>query len=233
MFKAALIGARRRLLLFSLIVIAGLVGWHYLPLGDWLDTFSTLLQQLGPLAPLFYALFYVLATLILVPLAPLAIAAGYLFGLQQAFVVTLLAATVGALAAFLLSRHLLSRSCRELMQPYPTVMAVEHSIAAQGWLIVFLLRLSPVIPSHLLNYLCGITDIALHHYTLATFFGKAPLILLLSYIGASAAQLQTTASPSPYLHLLLYGAGLLFTLLACWLVGRRARRELANKGLRQ
>ncbi len=233
MFKAALTGARRRLLLFSLIVIAGLVGWHYLPLGGWLDTFSTFLQQFGPLAPLLYALFYVVATLILVPLAPLAIAAGYLFGLQQAFIVTLLAATAGALAAFLLSRHLLSRSCRELMQPYPTVMAVEHSIAAQGWLIVFLLRLSPVIPSHLLNYLCGIADIALHHYVLATFFGKAPLILLLSYIGATAAQIQTTATPSPHLHLLLYGAGLLFTLLACWLVARRARRELADKGLRQ
>lgn len=231
MFRAGRYFAGRRLLLFASIITIALLGWHFLPLQSWTDTFLTTLERLGPLAPAIYATVYIVATLVLFPLAPLAIGAGYVLGLQQAFVVTLTAATLGAVLAFLISRHWLNRPCHQWLQPYPAFVATQHSIAAQGWLIVFLLRLSPIIPSHVLNYLCGISDIPLRHYLLATLFGKAPLIFLLSYIGAAAARTLDGGTPSGYLHLLLYGLGLLLTLLACWLVVRRARRELEHKGL--
>ncbi len=231
MFSARRSIALRRLLLFGGIVIVALLCWHYLPLEDWIRVFLWTLVQLDHLAPPVYIAVYVAATLLMVPLMPLAIGAGYLFGLHYAFAITLPAATLGAVAAFLLSRHLLSRSCRQLIEPFPYLLAAEHSISEQGWLIVFLLRLSPVIPSHILNYLCGLTEIPFRHYLLATFFGKAPLIFALNYMGAMTARSLDRTAPSGAMQMIIYGTGLILTALACWLIVRRARRELQKQGL--
>ena len=189
------------------------------------------LRSLGDGALVVYAIVYIIATLIMIPLAPLAIGAGYLFGLYTSFTVSLLAATVGAVAAFFLSRRLLAATFRKVLRPHPVLAATEHSIAEQGWLIVFLLRLSPVIPSHLLNYLCGITEIPAHHYIIATLLGKAPLIFMLSYVGALAGRSLEIAPSSANGQLQLFALGLIFTGLAFWLIFRRARQLLEKQGL--
>lgn len=221
----------RRLLLFVVLLCAVFLAWHGLPLDEWWLGFLDWLRELGNGALIVYAAVYIIATLVLVPLAPLAIGAGYLFGLWPAFAVTLLAAVTGAIAAFMVARGLLASTFQRILSRHPIMAAAEHSVIEQGWLIVFLLRLSPIIPSHLLNYLCGITEIPARHYVLATLFGKAPLIFLLSYIGAATAETLTQAPQDNYWQLLFYAAGLLFTALACWLIVRHARQILHSKGL--
>jgi len=221
-----------RLLFAAAIILTALflIG-RLLPLEGMYAAFMRLLAELGGIALALYACVYIVATLIMVPLAPLAIAAGYLFGLYTAFTVSLLAATFGALLAFLISRHWLAATFHRILLRHPVMHAVERSIAEQGWLIVFLLRLSPVIPSHLLNYLCGITEIPVRHYFGATLLGKAPLIFLLSYLGATTAQSLEQQPETGNGQLLLYSAGLIFTAIACWLVARRARQLLQRQGL--
>lgn len=222
-------------LLLSAACLLGilLVIWYFLPLQAWYAAFITTLDELGHAALVAYAIVYIVATLFMVPLAPLAIAAGYLFGLYQSFAVSLLAATAGAVLAFFVSRHLLAAAFYRLLLGHPVMFATERSIAEQGWLIVFLLRLSPVIPSHLLNYLCGITEIPARHYIIATFLGKAPLIFMLSYIGALTARSLDQISMPGHSHLLIYTAGLIFTGIAFWLIVHRTREILHKRGINQ
>lgn len=222
-----------RLLLAALCLLVVLfLAWHFLPLAAWSADLIQALRGLGGAALILYAVIYIIATIIMVPLAPLAVAAGYLFGLGPSFAVSLLAATTGAVLAFLLSRHLLAQTCQTVLLRHPVMAATERSIAEQGWLIVFLLRLSPVIPSHLLNYLCGITHIPAHQYISATFIGKTPLIFLLSYTGALAARAHEQVPTAGHGHLYIYLAGIIFTAVACWLIARRARQLLHSQGLK-
>ena len=51
---------------------------------------------------------------------------------------------------------------------------VDQAIREQGWKIVLLLRLSPLIPFNLLNYALGLTSIPVHQYVAATLVGTMP-----------------------------------------------------------
>lgn len=204
--------------------------WHMLPVADWHEYLLEWLQQTGNTSILVYVAVYILATLIILPLSPLAIGAGYVYGPYYGFGITLVAATLGAGIAFIISRTLLRARFHRLFRSRASLAAVENSINDRGGIIVFLLRLSPVIPSQILNYLCGITGISLRIYLLATLFGKAPLLFLLSYIGAVTARSTTGAEISG--QLLILSAGLITTGLACWLIVRGARRRLQQEGLK-
>lgn len=217
------------LLLLSLLVIycAG----QLLPLATGYKILMEWLQQPGPAGQFAYVAVYIIATLLLLPLSPLAIGAGYVFGLYYGFIVTLVAATIGAVIAFMLARTLLRSRFYRLFKANAGLAAVEKSINDQGGTIVFLLRLSPIIPSQILNYLCGVTGIRLWSYALATLLGKAPLSFLLSYIGALTARTIVEDQNDTFGYLPMFALGLISTGLACWLVIRGARRRLRQQGV--
>lgn len=52
--------------------------------------------------------------------------------------------------------------------------AVEAAVAEEGWKMVVLLRLSPVIPFALLNYMLSLTAISFFDYTWASALGIIP-----------------------------------------------------------
>ena len=63
--------------------------------------------------------------------------------------------------------------------------SLDKAMNIHGLKIMFLLRLSPVIPFNLLNYIAGTTGIKLKDYCLA-LLGILPGTILFVYIGASA-----------------------------------------------
>ena len=97
--------------------------------------------------------------------------------------------------------------------------------------MVGLLRLSPLIPFNLSNYLYGLTAIAFIPYVLATLIGMLPGAVLYVYlgtigkIGLEASQGTSGKSTLEYVFL---GVGLVATLIA-HLVTRAARRALKQK----
>ena len=62
---------------------------------------------------------------------------------------------------------------------------MNEAVSKEGWKIVALLRLSPLVPFNLQNYFYGITDIGLLHYVPATFVGIMPGTMLYVYLGAA------------------------------------------------
>src|SRR5262249_28226446 len=133
--------------------------------------------------------------------------------------------------AFLLGRHGARRLVEKRLADLPRFTAIDRAVAAQGWRIVFLLRLSPVMPFNILNYALGLTTISVWDFTLASI-GSIPSELLGAYAGkvggealALAGEATVPQGASYYGGLV---GGLVGTVAATFVVTRTARRALRD-----
>jgi uncharacterized membrane protein YdjX (TVP38/TMEM64 family) len=193
--------------------------------------FAAWVERLGALGPAAFVAGYVLATVAFVPGSLLTIAAGALFGLAGGIALTLLAATLGATAAFLVARHLARGAVERRLAGSPRFAAVDRAVAEDGLRTVFLLRLSPLFPFNLLNYGLGLTRVRLRDFVLASA-GMLPGTALYVYYGTVARSLADLSAgggrargPAEYALLAL---GLAATAAIAVLVARRARHALAE-----
>jgi uncharacterized membrane protein YdjX (TVP38/TMEM64 family) len=219
-----------RVLLVVAAAIALFAAHHLLPVERWLSSFQRWVEGLGFWAPAIYGVVYVVATVLLVPGALLTIGAGLLFGLAQGAVVVLVSATLAAALAFLIARHLARGRVERWAARSPRFEAIDTAIRQQGWKVVALLRLSPLVPFSVSNYLYGLTAVPFWPYVLATAAGMVPGILLYVSIGAAGRAATEGRARSP-LEWALLGTGLVATAAATVLVGRAARRELGRRQL--
>src|SRR5215211_508448 len=92
-------------LLLGVLLVAGGFGLTFISWGDWVQALRTFFEALGPVGFLAFAAAYVIAAVLLIPVWPLSITGGLAFGIWG-FVLVPISATLGASAAFLISRHL-------------------------------------------------------------------------------------------------------------------------------
>jgi len=118
------------------------------------------IHGLGPAAPLAFMVVYALAVVLLIPASLLTVAAGAVFGFLRGALFALAGATLGSTLAFLLGRHAFRRVVARRLATMPRMAAVERAVSAEGRRIVFLLRLSPLVPFNFLNYALGLTTIS-------------------------------------------------------------------------
>ncbi|KAL1536257.1 TVP38/TMEM64 family membrane protein-like protein [Salvia divinorum] len=170
------------LLLLSAIVIACFT----LPVEKMLRDFLVWVEEdLGPWGPLVLAVAYIPLTILAVPASILTLGGGYLFGLPVGFVADSVGATIGAGAAFLLGRTLGRSFVMAKLKDYPQFRAVEIAIRRSGFKIVLLLRLVPLLPFNMLNYLLSVTSVSLVSYLMASWLGMMPITLALVYVGTT------------------------------------------------
>jgi uncharacterized membrane protein YdjX (TVP38/TMEM64 family) len=70
------------------------------------------------------------------------------------------------------------------------LQAVIRGVEAEGWRSVAFLRLVPVFPYNIVNYLLGLTRIPLHHYLIATVVFMAPSTLAYTWIGYAGREIM-------------------------------------------
>lgn len=215
-----------------LVLVAGLA---VLAVGLWaarntvLDEFSRApvwLRSLGPYAPLAFVLLYIVSCLAGVPGTPLTLAAGWLFGLLWGTVWVSLASTLGATGAFLVSRYVARGAVSRWVTRYPRADAIDKALAEQGVFAVLLLRLSPVLPFNVLNYLLGVTRISLPAYVLGSWVGMLPGTFMYVYAGSLLREIGDAAVGQQAPHALRIVAalvGFVATVAVTLLVTRRAR----------
>src|SRR5207237_6629531 len=127
---------------------------------------------------------YALATVLFLPGWIFTVSAGLIYGIFEGTLVALCGAVIGAALAFLVARYLLRQNIQEITQKNPRFAAIDEAIGKNGWKIVGLLRLSPLIPFNLSNYFYGITSISFGSYVLVSAVGMIPGTLLYAYLVA-------------------------------------------------
>jgi uncharacterized membrane protein YdjX (TVP38/TMEM64 family) len=105
-----------------------------------------------------------------------------------------------------------------------------RAVAAEGAKVVFLARLSPVLPFNVLNYAFGLTRVRFREFVLGSFAGMLPGTLLYVYLGSAVQDLADVSGGGvggSDGQTVLFAAGLAASVLASVLVARIARRALA------
>lgn len=213
----------------ALVVAALVAGGFLLPVQQWSESFQQWIEGLGAWGWVIFAGVYVLGTVLLLPVSVLTVVAGLAFGLALGFGLVVVSATVGATLAFLLARHAAHQRVEAMMQKRPKFKAIKDAVSEDGWKVVGLLRLSPVVPFNLQNYFYGITDIKLVPYVAATFVGIMPGTLLYVYLGA-AGKAASGDDGSP-LKWVFFAVGLVATLVVAVFVTRKAKAKLKQHGV--
>ena len=156
--------------------------------------------------------------------------AGFVFGALWGTVAVSLGSTLSAGLAFLIARYFARDRVSSLARKNAKFAAVDDAIGRQGWKIVFLLRLSPLMPFSASNYLYGLTAVRFWPYVLASWIGMLPGTVLYVYLGAAGkAGLQAAASqgtPQTPVQTVFLAAGLVSTLVVTWYASRIARKAL-------
>eukprot|EP00957_Ditylum_brightwellii_P169658 12913284-Ditylum_brightwellii.AAC.1 len=64
----------------------------------------------------------------------------------------------------------------------------------KGLRIIVLLRLSPLVPYNVLNYVCGVTSVSFRDYAIAGMIGIIPGCFLYVLLGSSAGSMFESSS---------------------------------------
>jgi uncharacterized membrane protein YdjX (TVP38/TMEM64 family) len=174
--------------LTALIVIVGalFLAMRFLPVQQWLRNFNDWVGQMGVAGIFVFIIVYVVATVLLAPGSVLTIGAGFAFGLWRGFLAVSAGATLGASLAFLVARFIARNKIEALANRNEKFRKIDNAIGRQGAKLIFLLRLSPVIPFNLSNYFYGLTAVKFWPYVLASWIGMLPGTFLYVYIGTAS-----------------------------------------------
>jgi len=212
----------------GLAVLAIVVAGRILPIQAWLMDFDQWIAGKGMEGLLVFTVGFAAGTVLFIPGSVLTLGAGFIFGIFWGTVVATVGSAIGDTLAFLIARYLAREKIRRLTLGNRKFAAMDEAIGEHGWKIVLLLRLSPLIPFNMSNYLYGLTAIRFWPYVLASTVGVLPANLLFVYLGAAGkASLQVITYPTvPHtaLEMTVLATGLVATFTATWYISRIARK---------
>jgi uncharacterized membrane protein YdjX (TVP38/TMEM64 family) len=214
-------------ILIVAVVAALVAGLFFFDVRALLRDSLAWVEQLGPWGPVLFVLIYIVAAVLFVPGSALTLGAGAVFGVGLGSVLVSLGATLGATAAFLVGRYFARDWVAKKIEGNASFAAIDRAVAAEGWKIVGLTRLSPAFPFSLLNYAFGLTRVSLRDYVVASWIGMMPGTVMYVYIGSLARVAgDRTRTPGEWA---LLGLGLVATIAVTIFITRIARTALAKR----
>lgn len=224
---AARPGGRLRLrvllgFLVGVLILGGIVATRMAGGGllHWAETVVDATRGAGPAGWAAFALAQAAVAMIgVLPASLLGIAAGAVYGLWLGFCLSAIGTLAGGWLAFLLARSLLRPwiAGRLASLSGGRLADLDAAIARDGWRLVCLLRISPIMPFALTSYALGLTHISQRDYLIGTL---AALPALAGYVAAGvlagrSLQLATGATGvgGPLQWLLLAVGGVATALL--------------------
>ena len=169
------------LLLLGGILLALLA--RNLPLGEWLTTLKSWLGSLGVWAAPAFIFSYLLATIFGLPNIIFVLVAGTLFGLWKGILYASIADTLGAIACYGIGRSIARKRIKKWLSRSPNFAQLDQAVNEKGWKILLLARLSPLVPSNVLNYGFSCTKVNFWQYCFCSWLGMLPVISLYVYLG--------------------------------------------------
>jgi len=227
---------KTKLIIGCVLLIALVAGVYFLPVKDWLIAALEWTEGLGVWGPFLVALFYIVACVFLLPGSVLTLGAGFVFKLLVGTITVSIGSTLGASAAFLLGRSIARNWIASKAAQNEKFTALDEAVGRQGFKIVFLTRLSPVIPFNLLNYAYSLTKVPFWEYALATWIGMLPVTVMYVYIGASLGSLAEAAAKRETIgagERIFYWFGLAMTIAVTVFITHFASKTLKKAVSRQ
>lgn len=133
-----------------------------------------------------------LATLFPVPLSPLGIIAGALYGFLPAVAALLVGATSAGALGFYATRHGVASRLLGWIRRTAGVTRPRPIDPGRNWvLLVFLLRIFPVVPYGTATYVFAFTRVPWWDYLVGSFLGLLPVAVLSAWLGSQALEVHS------------------------------------------
>jgi uncharacterized membrane protein YdjX (TVP38/TMEM64 family) len=191
------------------------------------------LVDLGPWGAVLFVLAYIAASVTLAPAFLLTFAAGAVFGLIRGTLLVYVGAVLGSSAVFAIASPLSRSRLLRWMERDQRVAAVRAAVVGQATWVMFLLRLSPVVPFVLLNYALALSGVRYRDFLVASV-GMLPTIVMYVYYGKVVGDVAKLAAgvapPRGVEYYVLLAVGLVATIVATTVVTRAARRSMKTPG---
>jgi uncharacterized membrane protein YdjX (TVP38/TMEM64 family) len=204
-----------------LALIALTSAWYFFPVKKWVAHLDQWVESQGAWGIVVFLAAYAIGTVLFFPGSLMTIGAGLAFGLWRGVCVVSAGSILGASLAFLLARHFVRKKVEAAARSNPRFQAMDHAIGEQGWKMVALLRLSPLLPFNLSNYLYGITKVGFWPYIAASWIGMLPGTFLYVYLGAAGKE-ASSGGATPW-KWALFGAGFVATIVVTVWISRLAK----------
>jgi uncharacterized membrane protein YdjX (TVP38/TMEM64 family) len=164
------------------------------------------IQAMGPLGMVYFVLCFVALDVVSIPATPLVLSAGTLFGLPQGVALVLISGTLSACIAYAIGQTVLRTYVQDtFLRDNPKMARLDTAIGNDGFKVLFLLRLAPIFPLSLINYVYGASSIDFVSYFWGTLLGFAPCTVAYVYTGMVGQELLSGDSQHPWY---IYAAGL-------------------------
>jgi len=191
------------------------------------------IRALGWCGWLFFIGIYASSCLFFVPGSVLTFAAGAIYGFWKGLFLALVGNGAASLLCLLIARYILRDLAAKRFAKRPELMeALKAAVEKDGWRIVCLTHLSPIVPFSLINYAFGLTTIPVGEFLLATVLGTVPATCVYVYLGSLVGHLAAIG-PEMRLHRplewFLQGLGLAATVAVTLYITRTARRALKKR----
>ena len=112
---------------------------------------------------------------------------GYIFGLRNGILLTLIGCIISGVISFYISRYILKDRIEKEIYKIKTLSQIkkeEYKFNDKEWLVLTTLsRLPPSYPYHLVSYFWGITDVNILIFILGSAIGILPGLSFETYIG--------------------------------------------------
>lgn len=164
---------------------------------EWLFQAHHWLSSLGYLAYPAFISIYLAATLFGLPAIFLFLAAGSLFGFIPGLILVSLADTLSVAVCYQLGRTVARKKISKWVAQRPQWREFDRAVAKKGWKIVFLTRLSPLVPSNILNYGFSLTKINFWQYLFVSWLAMLPVIALYVYLASVGTNLLSGDNNDP------------------------------------
>ena len=199
-------------------------------LVQFLERLQQSIQDMHGLGIFAFAGIFVLAQMIMVPVAPLGMAFGLFFGFTQGSLGLMLGCAIGASINFLISRHLARAAVTRWLGENEKFRMIDSAVAREGWKIVALLRFVPI-PFGLANYCYGLTPVRFWPYLTATCAAIIPANSLFVWMGStfhgSLSSLVGKGRAHHPLEYVFLGVGVIAAVLVLRYVAKVARNAVA------
>lgn len=156
-----------------------------------LEEVKKYIVEMPEMAAFFLVVGKVIGAIFLFPGTPLTLLAGATLGTFWGSIVSIIGNTLGATAAFLVARFFLRDFVQnKFLTKYKSIEKYETRFLKKGFATVVLLRLIPVFPFNILNYILGVTKVSTKDYIIGTFVGIIPGTIVFVYFGEALKMLS-------------------------------------------
>jgi uncharacterized membrane protein YdjX (TVP38/TMEM64 family) len=201
-------------------------------LTQWLEAILLRVAHMGPWGVLLFMAAYVVAAVTLAPAFILTFAAGAIFGLWRGTLIVFFGALLGAITVYGMAAPLAQGRIMRRLERDRRVSAIRRAVVGDALWVMFLLRLSPLVPYVLLNYALALSGVRFKDFVLASV-GMLPAIIMYAYYGKIVGDVAKLAAgvapPRGIEYWTLVVVGLIATVWATQLITRAARRAMEQQ----